>query len=214
MAKKNQELKLSDLIDEVDSHLSEGSVAGVKMAVLEIHKVLEALLETKGYPGRTVEQKLYWAGFSLKGKDEFLAALKKEKEIQEKLEVSISDFEARETVEAYKKVIKVIAEREKLSIADQIRNFYDMYISPKSLVFWRNLAFFFAFFITIEVLAHITWGQEVVTRVVEAADFIISWQFAAIIAVFIALIFAAQYYFANKSKVRIKEDIKIKDYSE
>lgn len=208
------EFKLSELLSELDKHLAEGTEAGYKTAILEAHKILEAVLQTKGYPGKTIEQKMYWAGFSLKGKDDFVSALKTQQEISEKLEVQISDFEARETVESYKRVIKVIADRAKLNVADQIKNFFEMYFSPKSLIFYRNLAIFLGFFVIIKILAYADFGKNIIETVVRWADFIISWQFLVIVAVIIFVVWLAQNYFAGKSKVRIKDEVKIKEYED
>jgi len=208
------EFKLQELIEEIEKHLAEGTVAGAKMAILESNKVLEVLLESKKYPGKNLEQKLYWAGFSLKGKDDFIAALAKHKDVAEKLEVSISDFEARETVNAYIRVIKIIAGRDKLNIIDQMRNVFDMYFSPKSLLFWRNLAVFLGFFAIIKILAFTEFGKNITESVVNWADFIIGWQFLVMVAAVITIVWLIQNYFAGKTKVKIKEDVKIKDYEQ
>jgi hypothetical protein len=206
------ELKLGEIMTEINDYLDEKTPASLKMAIIEIHKTLDALLSAKGYPGRSIEKKLYWAGFSLKGKDDFLAALEMHKVIIEKLEFQLSDFEARETVEAYKKVIKVIAEREKLSLPDRAKNIFDIYLSPTSLAFWRNIGIFFGFFAIIKFFSAFEPAKNVLTLIVDIADFIISWQFFLITAIVIGIIFFAFNYFANKSKVRIKDDVKIKEY--
>lgn len=206
------EFKLQEILDEIEKHLSEGTEAGAKMAILEANKVLDLILSNKNYPGRNLEQKLYWAGFSLKGKDDFIAALAKHKEVTEKLEVSISDFEAREIVNSYIRVIKVIAGRNKLNIADQMRNLFDMYFSPQSLLFWRNLAVFLGFFGIIKILAFTDLGKNVIESLIDWADFIIGWQFLVLVVAVTAVIWLVQNYFAGKSKVKIKEDIKINDH--
>lgn len=206
------DLKLSEIMAEIDGYLAERTPASLKMAIIDAHKTLDALLSSKGYPGRSIEKKLFWAGFSLKGKDDFLAALEMHKVITEKLEFQLSDFEAKETVEAYKKVIKVIAEREKLSISDRAKNFVEMYLAPTSIAFWRNLGIFFGIFAVIKVFSAYDPAKKLLTRIVDISDFIISWQFFLIVAILVAIIYFLFNYFTNKSKVRIKEDIKIKEY--
>lgn len=209
------DIKLSEIMGEIDGYLEERTPASLKMAIIDAHKTLDALLSAKGYPGRTIEKKLFWAGFSLKGKDDFIAALEMYRVITEKLEFQLTDFEARETVQAYKKVIKVIAEREKLSLSDRAKNFVEMYLAPNSLVFWRNLAIFFGFFGLIKLFSSFEPAKNLLARIVEIADFIISWQFLLIVAILTAIVYFLFNYFANKSKVRIKEDtVKIKEYDD
>jgi len=208
------DLALNDVMSEIDGYLEEKTPASLKMAIIDVHKTLDALLSSKGYPGRSTEKKLFWAGFSLKGKDDFLAALEMHKVISEKLEFQLTDFEAKETVAAYKKVIKVIAEREKLSIGDRIKNFVEMYLAPTSLVFWRNLAIFFGFFGLIKLFSAYPPAQNILKWLVDIANFIISWQFLLIVIILVGIVYFLFNYFANKSKVRIKEDVKIKEYED
>ena len=209
------DLKLNEVMAEIDQSLSENTPASLRVAIIDSHKTLDALLSSKGYPGRSIEKKLFWAGFSLKGKDDFLAALEMHKVITEKLEFQLSDFEAKETVAAYKRVIKVIAEREKLSISDRAKNIFEMYLSPASLTFWRNLAIFFGFFAIIKLFSAFAPAQKVLTALVDLSNFIISWQFFLIAAILLAIIYFAFNYFAGKSKVRIKdENVIIKEYDE
>ena len=208
------DLSLTEILSGIDTDLEQRTSASLRMAILDVHKTLDALLTSKGYPGRSIEKKLFWAGFSLKGKDDFLAALEMHKVVSEKLEFQLSDFEARETVEAYKKVIKVIAEREKLSIMDRAKNMADLYLSPSSLVFWRNIAIFFGFFGIVKFFAAFGPARQLLVRVTEVADFIISWQFLLITAIIVAIIYFLFNYFAGRTKVRIKEDVKIKEYDQ
>jgi hypothetical protein len=209
------DLSLADIMSEIDGYLAEKTPASLKMAIIDAHKTLDALLSSKGYPGRSIEKKLFWAGFSLKGKDDFLAALEMHKVISEKLEFQLSDFEAKETVAAYKKVIKVIAEREKLSLGDRAKNFVEMYLAPTSLVFWRNLAIFFGIFGLIKLFSSFEPAKNLMNRIVEVANFIISWQFLLIVAILVGIAYFLFNYFTNKSKVRIKEDqVKIKEYGD
>jgi hypothetical protein len=206
------ELKLAEIMAEIDDYLTEKTPASLKMAIIEVHKTLDALLSSKGYPGRSIEKKLFWAGFSLKGKDDFLAALEMHKVVTQKLEFQLSDFEAHETVQAYKKVIKVIAEREKLGLADRAKNIFDIYLSPTSLIFWRNIGIFFGFFAVIKFFDAYHPAQNLLIKLTDIANFIISWQFFLITVILIGIIYFAFNYFANKSKVRIKDDVKIKEF--
>lgn len=203
------DIKLQNLIDEIENHLAEKTEAGSKIAILEANKVLEVLLDNKKYPGKNLEQKLYWAGFSLKGKDDFASALKKYEEIQRKLEVSLSDFEAREIVNAYLKVIKVIASRKNLTIMDRLKYFLELYFLPTSLLFWRNMGIFFVFWGIIKFLAFTETGLNISNSLISWANFFISWPFFAISVGMISIIWLGQNYFAGKTKIKIKDDISL-----
>lgn len=209
------ELKLSEVLAEIDANLASGTPAGLKMAIIDSHKLLDALLRSKGYPGKTIEKKLFWAGFSLKGKDDFISALEMYRVVSEKIEFQLTDFEATETVQAYKKVIKVIAEREKLSLADRAKNFAEAYLVPNTLAFWRNLAIFFGFFALIKLFDVFGPARTLLQVTNDIANFIISWQFLLIATIIIGIVYFAFRYFAGRSKVQIKEDqVRIKEYDD
>jgi len=198
-------VKVNDLWLEVENALTERTPSGLKTAILEAHKVLRAVLDSKGYPGKDIERQLFWAGYSLKDKDGFAEALEKRDEILNKFEYQLSDFEAEEIVRKYKKAIDKVGFAPKFSFKEKMKMSFETYFSPKSLSFWRNLAIFIGFFVVIKLLYRTEVGIGVTKWLAEVADFIISWQFLLLVLVVIGLIFAVSVYLANKSKVIIKD---------
>jgi hypothetical protein len=196
--------KVSELWEEVERSLAEKTLAGSKMAVLEAHKVLELVLKTEGYPGK-VERQLNLAGYSLSEKDPIAEAIKKQKEILASFEYQISDFEAEEIVSQYKKVIDEVLKRGEFTGTDKLKAFGRYYFSPKSLVFWRNLGIVAVVLVLIKFLSKTEAGLGLVTWIVNAVDFIISWQFLVILIVVAIAISAIVYFYANRPKVKIKD---------
>lgn len=198
-------LKVNELWQEVEKAFNTRTNAGYKAAILDAHKILERVLASKGYPGKTVDRKLYWAGYSLKSQKNITEALTKYDEIMEKFEISGSDFEIEEILKNYKKLITEIASKPDFGIREKFEAFVDVYLSPKSVLFWRSIVILFGSFLIIKTLAHTQIGSSIVAWVVTISDFAISWLFVIVIIVIIILILIVNSYFANKTKVKIKE---------
>lgn len=198
-------LKVNELLNKVEQNLALKTQNGYKLALLDVNKILYRVLSSKGYPGKNIERKLYYAGYSLKEKNGIADALKKHNEALEAFDLSGSDLEIEEAVKAYKKVIYEIATKPALKTIDKVKVFIDIYLNPKSLIFWRNIIILFGSFAAIKLLAYTDLGEKIVEWVVAVANFAISWMFvvAVIIIVIAALLISS--YFSGKTKVKIKE---------
>jgi hypothetical protein len=197
--------KVQDLWLEVEKSLTDGTASGLKMAILEAHKVLNAVLDSKGYIGGDIERKLFWAGYSLKDKNGLQEALDKRNMILDKFEYPISDYEAKEIVEKYEAAIDKVAQGPKFTLKERAKMLFETYFSPKSYLFWRNLAIFFGIFAVINILAKTRAGITFIEWVVSIAAFLVSWQFIILTAVIFLMIFLTSFYFEKKSKIVIKE---------
>lgn len=201
--------KVSELWSEVEKILSEGTSGSYRFAVLEAEKVLKAVLDSKGFPGKTIKKQLFWAGYSLKEKEGLPEALRKHDEILEKFDYQFSNFEAEEVIKAYKKAIEEVTTKPKFSIKDRIEAILETQLSPKSVYFWRNLAGVFGFFLLVQLLAKTETGKNLIESFVNFSDFVFSWTFLAIVVLIIFIILATGSYLANQSKVKIKEEEKL-----
>ncbi|MDD3481138.1 MAG: hypothetical protein PHW75_02870 [Patescibacteria group bacterium] len=197
--------KLSDLWQDVEAALSGEKAASIKFAIVESHKILENTLRSQGYPGKTIEKKLYWAGYSLEDETGIKQGLDKRKEILENFEYELSDFEAEEIVKLYKKVVHEIATKEKFGPKDKLRAFYKVYLNPKSIYFWRNLAIIFAIFGLTKILAYSKIGEGIIDSFVYLADIALSWVFVAVVIVVTIVVLIASNYSENRTKIKIKE---------
>jgi len=198
--------KFSELWQEVERAQAEHTAAGARMSVIEAHKILEITLDSKGYPGKTIQKKLFWAGYSGKDKEGISEALAKHEEILNKFEYVLSDFEAEEIVKTYHNVAQEIMKAPRFGFVDKLKAFAEVYLSPKSVLFWQWLAIVVGISVGIKVLSYTEVGKQIVGLFVGLADFVISWMFVAIILVFAAGFIGLNYYLSNRSKVRIKED--------
>jgi hypothetical protein len=175
------------------------------MAVLDAHKILEIVLSSKGYPGN-LKRKLFLAGYSLGAKDPLTDAIKKQEEISTHFDFQLSSFEAEEIARAYKKVIDEVTKRPAFTGADRIKSYLNLYFSPKSLPFWRNISIVVGFFVLVKILAETTFGKNFLELLVNVTNFILSLQFVAILLVIVLIYFGIIYFLSNKSKVKIKEE--------
>jgi len=198
-------LKVNELLDKVEQNLAQKTQNGYRLALLDASKILYRVLSSKGYPGRSIERKLYYAGYSLKEKNGIADALKKHKEALEVFDLSGSDLEIEEAVKAYKKVIYEVATKPALKTIDKVKVFIDIYLNPKSLIFWRNITILFGSFAAIKLLAYTEIGKKIVEWVVTVANFAISWMFVIAVIVIVIAALLINSYFANRTKVKIKE---------
>lgn len=152
--------KLSELWQDVDEALHGSKSGSIKFAIVESHKILEHTLKSQGYPGKTIEKKLYWAGYSLQDDEGIKSALDKRKEVLENFEYQLSDLEAEEIVKLYKKVVHDIVSKDKFDTGNKIKAFYKVYLYPKSIYFWRNLAIIFGFFAIVKFLNYTELGKS------------------------------------------------------
>jgi len=197
--------KLSDLWIEVDEALLGSKGAGISFAVIQSHKILEHTLKSQGYPGKTIERKLYWAGYSLVDEEGIKSALDRRKEIFENFDYQLSDLEAEEIVRMYKKIVHDIVKKEKFNFSDKLKAFYRVYLHPKSVYFWRNLAVFFSFFALVKFLNYTELGKSILGFIVYLSDLVFSWVAVAVTLVIIMIILGISGYRSNKTGIKIKE---------
>lgn len=196
--------KFSELWAEVEKTADEGR-QGNYMAVLLAHKVLLAVLSAKGYPGKTIEDKLFWAGYSGKDKEGITEAIGRRNDIIEKIDYEFTDFESQEAVRMYKKIAQDIVAKPELTFSDKYKAYYEMYFSPKSFRLWRNLAIVFGTFISVKLLSETEIGKKIVESILNISNFVISWIFVAIVLIIAAIVIGIGMYFENRSKIKIKE---------
>jgi hypothetical protein len=201
-----KKVKLSELWNSVDEALQGDRVAGIKFAVIEAHKILDNTLISQGYPGKNIEKRLYWAGYSLEDEGGIKSALDKRDEILRNFDFSLSDLEAADIVALYKKIVHEIATQEPFGWQRKIRAFYKVYISPKSVYTWRNLAIAFGILLAVKVLNYTAVGKDITEAVVKVADVLLSWITVVVIILVSVVIIAATNYRENKTKIRIKEE--------
>lgn len=197
--------KVSELWSEVEQVFNEKTSTALKMAIIEAHKILEAVLESKKYPGKSIEQKLVWAGYSLKGKDELAEALQKHQEILVKFDYLLTNIEAEDILKTYQKTINKVASKPDFDITDSIKAFFQIYFSPKSVLFWRNITVAIGFFGIIKFLSSSEVGGQTTQWVVSVSDFVISWPFWVIVGVVILIVYLLNNYLENKNKIKIKD---------
>lgn len=197
--------KLSDLWADVDESFKGDRSSSIRFAVIESHKILESTLKSHGYPGKTVEKKLYWAGYSLQDEDGIKSALEKRREILENFDYQLSDIEAETIINLYKKVVHEVVAKEKFTFSDKFKAFYQVYLHPKSVYFWRNLAIFFGFFGAVKILTYTEIGKSFIELIVYISDLSLSWVIVALIIIIIMIVLGVGSYKSSRTGIKIKE---------
>lgn len=197
--------KLNDLWQEVDEAFKGDRSAAIRFAVLESHKILENTLKSQGYPGKTTEKKLYWAGYSLQDDEGIKSALDKRKEILENFDYQFSDIEAETLINLYKKVVHEIISKEKFSFNDKLKAFYKVYLHPKSIFFWRNLAFVFIFSAVVKILNGTEIGKGLTESIIYFSNLVLSPVMVAVVIMIVIVVLGISSYKSSRTGIKIKE---------
>ncbi len=198
-------VKLSELWDDVDLAIGGEKSASIRYAILEAHKILEHALVSQGYPGKTIQKKLLWAGYSLEDERGINMALEKQREILNSFDYQISDLEAKEIIFLYKKVVHEIVTKEKVSFKKKIIIFFKVFLSPKSIYFWRNLGTLFSVLLILKILNKTSIGQAIVGFINDFTDTILSWVSVVIIFVFVMIFVGISSYKSSRTGIKIRE---------
>ena len=194
-----------DYWSEVDSCLKEQSASGFKMAIVEADKILRFILKKRGYPGKDLEQQVFYAGWKLEDKKGLKKALQKRNEIVSNLEYKLSTFEAEDAVDAYKEAILYFTSKRALRFKERLALYYAHYLSIKSSFLQRSLLSFLAFFLIIKLLDSTEIGRMIWGKLVEASNFIYSWFLILLLlggAIFIIVIGSFLYFEKGKTKIK------------
>lgn len=195
-----------DYWSEVESCLSEQSAAGYKMAIIEADKILRFILKKRGYPGKSLEQQIFYAGWKLGDKKSLKKALQKKEEIVNNLEYKLSTFEAEDAVEAYKEAILHFTSKKTLRLKERLALYYTHYLSIRSSFLQRSLLSFLAFFLIIKLLDSTEYGRLAWEWLIAMSNFIYSWFLVfLLLGGAILLIVIGSFLYFEKGKTKIKE---------
>jgi len=197
-------VKIAELWLGVEEALKGDKSAGVKFAIIEAHKILENTLKSKGYPGKAIEKKLYWAGYSLQDEGGIKLAINKRNEILENFNYELSDIEAEDILVLYKKIVQEIVSRDGLSFKKRINIFLKVNLYPNSIYFWRNLVVFFSFFIVVRILGQTNIGNALSELLLSLSLFFISWISVIMIIVFLIIFLIVTSYKSSHTGIKIK----------
>lgn len=197
-------VKIAELWLGVEEALKGDKSAGVKFAIIEAHKILENTLKSKGYPGKTIEKKLYWAGYSLQDEGGIKLAINKRNEILENFNYELSDIEAEDLLVLYKKVVQEIVSRDRLSFKKRLNIFLKVNLYPNSIYFWRNLVVFFSFFMVVRILGQTNIGNALSEFLISLSRFFISWISVIMIIIFLIIFLIVTSYKSSHTGIKIK----------
>jgi len=191
---------------EVEDYLSEGTPSGYKMAIVEADKILYHVLKQKGFPGKDIKVKIFYAGWELEDKRGLRSAIKAREDITQKLDYKLSTFDAEDAINAYKEAIIYFSKNKKLDFFKKSSLYYTHYISYKSPFLQKAVAFVFTFFLLVKFFNSTEIGKKITSTLVAVSNFIFSWftVFLLLGTGFLIIVIGSFFYF-GKEKTRIKE---------
>ncbi len=194
----------------VQEALDEGTISGYKMAVIEAGKILEDLLKQKGYPGRTIKDRV------LNARDYFhnLEGLLKANEIRQKLvdkvEYQLTSIQVEDAITAYRQAVVDLTSDEKasLSLFKKTRLSLKYYIPSRKKALTLILGGFFLFLLLVLILADTSFGRDFIQGVVGMTHFIFSWIMIIVLMVvgMGVIVIGSLFYFERRNTTRIVDE--------
>lgn len=175
----------NEIWKKVISRKDNTEIAGLVFAIIEADKALFGLLDKKGFPGKSFEQKLVSAKHEFSNIAKVEKAREIKKEILEEEITNLTSVDLEETLNNYKQAILDLGEpAKKLSLTEKILLNFDFYF-PKNINFIKKfLIYSIVFVVVVWFFANTSYGQSVIDFVVSVVNFIFNW----ILAIFLVIL--------------------------
>ncbi len=196
----------------VKESLEEGTISGYKIAVIEAGKILENLLRQKGYPGKTIHDRILNARDYFHNLEGLLRAEKIRQNLVNNLEYQLTSIQVEDAINAYHQAVIDLTGNEKASLnpLQKMKLSLKYYIPSKKKFFALVLGGIFIFLLAVLILADTGFGRSFIQGVVGMTHFIFSWIMIIILIVvgMGIIVVASLFYFEkrNTSRTRIDEE--------
>lgn len=187
----------------IEELIKEKSVASYVLALIEAEKLLNQALSKKGFPGKTLEEKISYASEKFSNLPKLNYARDLRKNVVEKINFNTNTLDLEEAIRAYRQaIIDLDLEAKPLSFIERLFLTLE-YNFPSKLKIWRK--WFLAvlgFFAAIWFLANTSVGQAIAQFFVNLTNLIFSWALAIILLVVgvIIVIVGTIFYFEKKRR--------------
>jgi len=194
----------------VKEALDEGTVSGYKMAVIEAGKILENLLKQKGYPGRTIKDRILNARDNFHNLEGLLKAQQLRQNLTSNLEYQLTSLQVEDAVNAYHQAVIDLTSSEKanLSLLQRVRVTLRYYLPGKKRFITFVLSGFFLFLLIVLILADTQFGRDFIQGVVGVTHFIFSWIMIIVLVVvgMAIIVIGSLFYFEKRHATRIVDE--------
>ncbi len=194
----------------VKEALEEGTISGYKIAVIEAGKILEKLLEQKGYPGRTTRERILNARDYFHNLEGLLRAEKIRQNLVNNLEYQLTSLQVEDAINAYHQAVIDLNSNEKanLNLFQKAKLSLKYYLPSKKKFLTVVLGSIFLFLLMVLILADTSIGRSFIQGVVGITHFIFSW-IMIIILIIVGMgiiIIASLFYFEKRNANRTRID--------
>lgn len=207
---KNEETNLS--WEPVERYLSEKTMSGNILAIVETEKIFTQVLKKLHFPGKTVDQQVLGLKSIITNFDELLQARKIYKSLISNIGFNLEKLDVKSILTIYYKAIEDITHfyKEKKDPLKKIKLYLDVYLPyPKQTLKKIGISFILFFFVVF-LLDSTSLGRALTSLLVSIAHFIFSWVLFTVLIVggIIVIVLGSIFYFESrkkKTKLRIEE---------
>jgi hypothetical protein len=193
---------------EVETDMAFRKSAGYRKAFIDPDRRLRLILKEKGYPGRNLEQQLFWSGLRTDRDHDLKRAIEKKEEILNSPTYQLSTLELDDFLDAYKRAVEAVAAKKKIGMGEKIYLLFEKKISRNikkiiQILFCVLLAFLFG----VKFLSSTETGRNIISSIVNFNNFLFSWLVNILIiglavAIIAGIIFV---WLERRRSVKIKE---------
>jgi uncharacterized integral membrane protein len=210
---KSAEGEKTDLSWEpVERYLSEKTMAGNSLAIIETEKIFTKVLEKLNFPGKTTDQKVRGLKRVISNFDELLQARKIYQGLISDVGFSLEKLDVKSILTSYYKAIEDITRfyKDKKDPLKKIKIYFNVYFPRPKKTLKKAILGFILFFFTVFLLDSTNFGKAIVSFFVSIAHFIFSWVLFTVLIIggVIIIVLGSIFYFESrkkKGKLRIEE---------
>ncbi|MCD6194615.1 hypothetical protein J7K05_00195 [bacterium] len=176
----------------IENYEKEDTIASWSMALAELAKLLNYLLEDQGYLGHSLEEKIKKAKVRFTDLKGLKASLSIYEKVFKEYGETVTLLDLKEAVKNLKKAVKDLTAESDFSpptLLERIKTNFDYFCSDKER-FYRSGLFFLSFLIILFVLDNTHFGQNFIAILASFFYSILSWLILAGIIIGAVLILA------------------------
>lgn len=193
---------------KVEKYLTDKSLAGLIVALIEADKLLGSSLEKQGYPGKTTDDRIKNAKERFSNLNGLLEARQTRNDFLKNKEMNITSLDVEDGIASYQQTLLDLQNggKSRLGIFERFIILMDYYLPSKWKIIRKILLYLVIFFVLVLFLADTSLGRFVVSLIVSLTHVIFSWVLAVIflILAILIVIIASLIYFERRKRKRFK----------
>jgi len=161
----------------IEGYEKEDTIASWSMALAELYKLLNYLLDEWGYIGEDLETKIKKAKVRFTNIKALREALKTYEKVFREYSETVNILEIKEAVKNFKEAVNDLISPSDLSpstFIERIKSSFDLWLSEKEKFYKFSLSFLF-FVVFVLVLDNTHFGQKIIAFLASLFSSILSW---------------------------------------